>query len=126
MAGISREQAALLFKAIKARNKYGANRTQSRDGSWFASKAESARYEQLRLFEKCGQILNLVKQPRYPLFGKSGVRIGTYVADFRFQTRGGTVVVEDVKSKPTARTQMYRRNKKHFEADYGIKITEIA
>ena len=37
----------------------------------------------------------------------------------------GEVIVGDVKSTRTIKLPMYRRNKKHLFAQYGINITEI-
>lgn len=111
------------------RSKYGAVRT-TIDGFTFASKAEARRYHELKMLEKAGEIEGLQLQPRYPLYafdGKLGkaVKIGAYVADFQYQftkdpTKG---VIEDVKGM---KTPMYRWKKRHFEAQYGISITEVA
>lgn len=65
----------------------------------FASKAEAARFVQLKLLEKNKTISKLRLQPRYPLF-VNGVLICTYIADFEFVVRGvDAIIVEDVKGK---------------------------
>ena len=99
------------------------------DGIRFASKAEAARYLELKLLEKAGEIKELECQPKYPLYsptpGSSVVRfkVGDYVADFRYrQGPRGILVIEDVKGMKTA---LYRWKKRHFEAQYGLSITEI-
>lgn len=76
------------------RNKYNAQRV-SFDGLTFASKAEMARYGELRLLELTGAIAGLECQPRFTLTG--GV---IYVADFRY-VEGERVIVEDVKGVQT-------------------------
>lgn len=92
------------------------------DGHKFASKAEVRRYGELKLLEKAGEIFFLTLQPRYDLeLETPEVTLGAYVADFSYML-GSKLVVEDVKGVKTA---LYRWKKKHFEAQYGITITEI-
>lgn len=112
-------------------HKYGAIPT-TVNGIRFASKAEAARYAELRLLEKVGEIRELEIQPRYELraaWNLHGYRdikasiVGHYVADFRYRKGPrGLLVIEDVKGM---RTPMYRWKKRHFEAQYGLTITEI-
>jgi hypothetical protein len=108
------------------RSKYGAIRTEV-DGVTFASKAEASRYVFLKALEKAGEIVGLVLQPVFPLWAHTGVvadapvTIGSYVADFAYDSHG-TSVVEDVKG---FKTPLYRWKKKHVEAQYGIQIREI-
>lgn len=99
------------------------------DGIRFASKAEAARYAELRLLEKAGEIKELTLQPRYELLAwpshgeRTRTVVGHYVADFRYrQGPRGILVIEDVKGM---RTALYRWKKRHFEAQYGLSITEI-
>lgn len=106
-------------------SKYNAVRTQV-DGVWFDSKAEAARYSELKLLEKAGKIADLKIHNKWPLVIGETV-IGNYESDFDYfqiiEANGDAVlVVEDVKG---VRTPLYRWKKKHFEAQYGIKITEI-
>lgn len=108
-------------------HKYGAKPT-TVDGIRFASLAESRRYSELKLLEKAGEIQDLQIQPRYPLYAlnrvtRAEVKIGEYRADFQYAHKGGaTGVVEDVKGVYTA---VYLWKKRHFEAQYGVTITEI-
>lgn len=77
------------------------------DGYRFDSKAEAARYQELRLLEKAGYIANLRLQPQYLLQPAFTNRLGNreraiiYRADFAYQERMETglwlEVVEDVK-----------------------------
>jgi hypothetical protein len=105
-------------------HKYGAVRTQV-DGISFASKAEAARYKELKLLEKAGEIFGLQMQPRFPI-DVNQVHICDYVADFkyhRYLDSGHQVnVVEDVKG---VKTPVYRLKKKLVLALYGIVIKEI-
>ena len=84
---------ALDTKAAK-RNKYNAVKCEF-DGLKFASKAEMARYGELRLLQMTGHIRDLKTQPVFHLAGK--VR---YIADFRY-VENGCVIVEDVKGVET-------------------------
>jgi hypothetical protein len=71
------------------------------DGITFHSKKEGARYQQLKMLEKSGQISNLTLQPSFTLApavtinGKKKPAL-RYVADFQY-TEAGVVVVEDCK-----------------------------
>lgn len=104
-----------------SKHKYGAKRTEV-DGITFASKAEAKRYQELKLLEKAGEINGLVLQPRFPLY-VCGEEIGKYIADFSYLKRGETIhTIEDVKGM---RTPQYRWKRKHFQAQYGLEITEI-
>lgn len=121
------------------RSKYGAVRT-TIDGVTFASKREAARYGELKMLQKAGQIHGLELQPVFPLrvvlstgtihgaaralAGDYPV-VGKYIADFAYEDSMGRRVIEDVKSAPT-KTAVYRLKKKMVEASYGITITEVA
>lgn len=76
------------------RSKYRAEPTVI-DGIRFASKREAARYCELKLLEKCGEIKNLTLQPRFNFPAKF-----SYVGDFGY-IRDGQVIIEDVKGFPT-------------------------
>ncbi len=94
------------------------------DGRRYASRAEAARAAELQLLLRAGQICDLEYQPRYPLV-VNGVKICTYVADFRyFQSRhaAAQLVVEDVKG---VRTREFMIKKNLMKALWGIDITEI-
>ena len=97
------------------------NRPTYVDGHRFASKAEARRYVELKLLERAGAITGLVRQVRFPLAVGKEV-IGHYVADFVYQHEGQEVV-EDVKGK---RTDLYKWKRRHFAAQYGTEISEVA
>jgi hypothetical protein len=97
------------------------------DGIRFASKKEAARYCDLKLLEKAGEIRELELQPRFPLYvckRQNGElhKVCDYVADFRYrQGPRGILVIEDVKGM---RTPTYRLKRKMVEAQYGFEIME--
>ena len=92
------------------------------DGIRFDSKLEMYRYQQLRMLEKAAKIEELETHVSIPLH-VGEIKIGHYVADFRY-LMGGDVVVEDTKCTAT-KTPMYKWKKKHVKAEYGINIIEI-
>lgn len=108
-------------------NKYGAKPTVV-DNIRFHSQKEARRYQELKLLEKAGEIHDLELQPRFPL-SVLGVKLGTYVGDFRFVERRDLVrradraaeflVVEDVKGMDTPLSKWKR---KHVLAQYGIEV----
>ena len=111
-------------------NKYRAKRT-TVDGVKFASTAEAARYAQLRLLERAGEIRDLKTQPPYRLYCATahgelrpimiGKRQSTYVADFSYY-RDVQLVVEDVKGFDLPLAKLKRAI---FELNYGVKIDVI-
>lgn len=91
------------------RHKYRA-KSVTVDGIKFPSKKEARRWSELRLMEKAGEISNLERQVKIPLFGKngpimtdSGKSQRTYVADFRYVDwrLNGVIVIEDSKGYET-------------------------
>lgn len=89
------------------------------NGIKFASKKEAARYGYLGLLVKQGIITDLELQPRYPII-INGIKVTTYVADFRYKQYGKTVV-EDTKGY---KTDVYKIKKKLMSAVHGIEIEE--
>lgn len=86
----------------------------------FHSKLEAARYEELLLMEKAGEIRDLQCQVMFRLEINS-VLVGKYYADFVYETKNGKQVVEDVKG---FMTDTYVMKKRLMDAIYGIKILE--
>lgn len=99
-------------------SKYRA-RPKTVGGISFHSTKEANRYQELKLLEKAGQIAGLELQPSYALV-VNGSKVCTYIADFRYQERGQTVV-EDVKGY---RTDVYELKRKLMLACHGIEILE--
>lgn len=101
-------------------NKYNAKKTVV-DGITFDSKAEAARYVELKLLEGQGVIKGLERQVRFRLqegfgaFDGKRVRPIDYVADFMYVDNNGDTVVEDVKGM---RTDVYKLKKKLFLNKY--------
>jgi len=87
------------------------------DGITFDSKAEAARYCELKIAKSAGEVRWFVRQVGFDLPGN--VR---YRADFLVVWADGRVSVEDVKGTLTA---LYRLKKRQVEALYGVEITEI-
>lgn len=89
------------------------------DGITFASKAEAARYQELKLLERTGAIAELITQPVFHLV-VNGHKIGKYIADFQYY-ENGKIITEDVKG---VKTPVYNLKKKLVKALYGVEILE--
>jgi Protein of unknown function (DUF1064) len=107
--------------ASARRHKYNARKV-TIDALTFDSQAEARRYSQLRILERLGDIQALARQVVFPLV-VNGVSVGKYIADFQYCTRDGELVVEDCKG---VATPVYRLKKRIVEAQYGLRITEVA
>lgn len=118
-----RSSELMAFLTGKPRRKYG-NIPTVVDGHTFASKKEASRYATLKLLEKTGEIRGLAIQPKFRL-DVCGQHICTYVADFQYLERDGSVVVEDVKSAITRKNPVYRIKNKLFHALIGFPIREV-
>lgn len=103
----------------KGPNKFNAQ-PQKRDGRRIASTAEARRLAELKLEERAGGISDLRTQVKFPL-RCNGHDLEAYVADFTY-TRGGVLVVEDVKG---FRTPLYKLKRKLMRAVHGIEIREV-
>jgi len=109
-----------------AYNKYN-NKKCYLDGYKFDSKAEMARYEELKLLVRAKEIFDLELQPKFLL--QASFRIGggkminkfIYKADFKYTDQDGKVVVEDVKG---ALTEVYKLKKKMFLYEYLVRQYE--
>lgn len=105
---------------MRRRNKYGAKPTHV-DGIRFDSTKEAKRWSALKLLERAGEISELEPHPVFRLYAHNpdGPPVGgrKYTADFRYR-EGGHVVVEDVKSPATRRTEAYRLRLWLFQANH--------
>lgn len=107
-------------------NKYGNKRVQE-DGYAFDSKAECARYYQLKLMQRAGHISALQVHPSYelqPAFkDRDGIRQRAicYEADFAYQ-EGADQVVEDVKGHET---KDYKIKAKLFRYRYSALVYRV-
>jgi len=101
------------------RSKYNAVKVRL-DGYTFDSKAEAARYAELRLLERTGEIGGLEVHPRFTLVDAftdsegNQQRAIDYVADFAYW-RDGVYIVEDVKG---VETPVFKIKKKLFLKRY--------
>ena len=115
----------------KKRPKYG-NRKTVIDGIEFDSAKEAKRYAQLKLLQRAGKIDDLELQPKFKLHcGSNPIKYpcgktATYSADFAYtDTETGAQIVEDVKSKATAKNSTYRLKVAIVRAQYGIEVREV-
>jgi len=73
-----------------------------------------------------GIFRNLEMQYSFPLYVGDPhgvlVKIGTYIADFVVTDLQSQTVIIEAKGH---KTPLYKRSKKHFEAEYGMRITEV-
>lgn len=104
----------------KKTNKYGNKKTEY-SGRLYDSKKEANRAAELDVLVRGGVVRNWQAQPRFH-FQYGGVKICSYVADFRVEYTDGTVDIEDVKGY---KTDVYKLKKKMMKAFYGIEIKEL-
>src|SRR6478672_6596510 len=81
------------------KSKYG-NKKVEFEGRVFDSKKELARFLELRILEKVGEIKDLRLQVPYEL-NEGGTHSLVYVCDFVYQDKSGQMVYEDVKGYRT-------------------------
>lgn len=87
------------------------------------SKAEGARYRELKLLERGGAIRKIECQPRFPIV-INGQKVCDYVADFKYyDVEQNREVIEDVKGM---KTPIYNLKKKLVLAVLGLEIIEIS
>lgn len=96
------------------------------DGITFDSKKEAARYGELILFARSGEIQDLELQKTFLLIDKQpGERAVTYKADFAYK-QDGREIVEDVKSEITRKDKAYIIKRKLFKWRYpDIEFREV-
>jgi len=97
------------------------------DGITFDSVRESRRYQELKLLERAGKIVDLKRQVKYRLLpsqkigNKTVEREVSYIADFTYW-QGNEFVVEDVKGVKTKDYILKRKMMLYF---HGIRIREV-
>ena len=109
------------------------NKKITHNGITFDSKKEFERYKVLSIWQKMGVISELTTQktfilaPSVKLRGeKRAKRAIEYRADFVYViNKTGEQVVEDVKSKATAKNPVYRIKKHLMKAVHGIDVVEV-
>lgn len=103
-------------KPSRRGNKFGAKRTNCRQGHTHASAAEARRCDELKVLDRAGKVRGIQTQPAF-FFTMDGRKLSDlrgralrYTADFRYEELGAagtdgtetwTDVVEDVKSVAT-------------------------
>ena len=103
-------------------SKYGSRKTFV-DGMLFDSKAEAARWQELQLLERAGEVSGIERQVTYELIPKQpGERAVKYIADFRYKTKEGQTIVEDVKG---FKTEVYKIKRKLMLHVHGIRVVEV-
>ncbi len=95
-------------------NKYKSTKVQT-DGILFDSELERDTYLELKRLHEEGIIKGIVHQRPYPMRSHSGIVVGYYVADFRCLLANSAIVAVEAKG---FETELWRRNKRHFLADY--------
>lgn len=85
----------------------------------FDSKGEAARWQELRLLEKAGEITDLTRQVKYDLIVE-GVKVCRFVPDFEYR-KDGKLITEDFKSKATM-TPAFRIKAKLFKALHNREV----
>lgn len=126
---------------FRSKVKYG-NRKITRDGLTFDSIKEYRRWCELSLLERAGEITDLERQVKYVIIpaqyapdtvtargkikrGKLLERECAYVADFRYQMDGETVV-EDVKGyKDGQAYALFAIKRKLMLSVHGIMVKEV-
>lgn len=110
-------------------SKYRNERCATPDGQKFDSKKEAAAWLRLSARQQAGEIRNLQRQVKYPLYCPSvghgaWSEVAAYVADFVYDDANGTHVV-DVKGGQATRTQVYRLKRRWLELQHSITIEEL-
>lgn len=108
-------------------SKYKAKKTVV-DGITFDSKKEAARYSELKLLERAGEVHELRRQVKFVLIppqkenGKLIERECSYIADFVYEDKDGRLVVEDTKG---VKTKDYIIKRKLMCYVHGIRVREV-
>ena len=101
------------------------------NGIKFDSKKEKSRYIELKQLEKAGIIKELELQPKFLLLDTIHYKDITYPktyykADFKYKTKDGVEIIEDVKSKITSKDKTYRLKIKMLLTKYpDIDFVEV-
>lgn len=101
------------------------------NGIKFDSKKERDRYITLKQLEKAGIIKELELQPKFLLLDTIHYKGKTYPktyykADFKYKTKDGVEIIEDVKSEITSKDKTYRLKIKMLLTKYhDIDFIEV-
>ena len=105
-------------------NKY-RNKEVTVDGLRFQSVKEASRWQELKMLERAGEIVGLVRQQKIELIPKTKLyRACYYIPDFiYFDKRENKTIYEDVKGG-NFRTKEYLLKRKLLYWRHGIEIKE--
>jgi hypothetical protein len=109
------------------KNKYFAKKTKGSSGKIYDSKKESIRAYELKLLERAGNISNLQEQVPFVILATFKDSLGKtergikYIADFTY-TEDGKNIIEDLKSKFTAKLKDYIIKRKLIKSLYPDHI----
>ena len=121
-----------LMPPKNAKNKYHNVKVEF-DGMSFDSMKESARWAELKLLQRAGQIYELRRQVVFEIIptqrdeatGELVEKCARYVADFVYRDAfTHKLIVEDVKSKAT-KTPEFILKRKLMHYRFGIRIKEV-
>ena len=124
------KMASSKYKPIRTYLKYH-NTKVIYNGIKFDSKKERDKYIELKQLEKAGIIKELELQPKFLLLDTIHYKDKTYPktyykADFKYKTKDGVEIIEDVKSKITSKDKTYRIKIKLLLYKYpNIEFREI-
>jgi hypothetical protein len=105
--------------------KFGVSSKEDRTyrGRVYHSKREARHAAELDLRIKVGEVESWTPQVRIPLFGKSGKKVATYVADFEVRLKDGSIVYEETKGMET---EAWRIKARWLKADYpGMTLRTV-
>lgn len=100
------------------------------DGIKFDSKREAARWQELRLLERAGKIVELERQvvfelaPSVQYSGKRATPVLRYVADFCYFEMTGALAKYVVEDSKGFRCSVYRIKRHLMKSVHGIEIRE--
>ena len=133
MSDATEKEIAEALYGSKKRSKYGIDQSAKgkEDRTWdnivFDSVHEMKVYrDYVKPNVNAGIFRKLVMQQRYELIVETPtgipVKIGTYIADFVVIDLQGKIQVLEAKG---FKTPLYKRSRRHFEAQYGLRILEL-
>lgn len=113
------------------RQKYGNKVTTDADGTKHASNMQSARFRDLSLLLKSGEILMLAREARFRLPGGIEYRCDHLTANQRAievmaaLVESGDLICEDVKSEATRKDRTYINKAKQMKECLGFPVREV-